>query len=179
MKSSKLPTLILIFLGAAVVALILKDLFPAKPARVKAIIPNTTAAEPTTEYPIILEANSVQSDIVWSDQSTQQDQQGAVSVEVTPVNLNDPGGTLFFEVTLNTHSVDLSMDLANLSTLNTDNGLIINGTLWDAPLGGHHVSGRLSFSIAETDLPLLKESNRLTLIIRDLDAPERSFVWNK
>ena len=179
MKSIKLPTLVLILAGVVVFTLALREFLLGNPAPVDASLPNTTVATPTTEYPIVLEASSVQSDSSWLDQSPQQDQQGAVSVDVTPVNLNDPGDTLNFKVALNTHSVDLSMDLASLSTLNTDNGLTITGTLWDAPMGGHHVSGVLSFSITESDLSLLVEANQLTLIIRDLEAAERVFNWHK
>jgi hypothetical protein len=43
---------------------------------------------------------------------TRLDEQGMVTVEVTPLNLGMPGETLVFEVSMNTHSVDLSMDLA-------------------------------------------------------------------
>ncbi len=159
MKSLKLPTLALILADVVVFTLALGEFLLDNSAPVDSSLPNTTVATPTTEYPIVLEANGEQSDTAWSYQSPQQDQQGAVSVEVTPVNLNDPGDTLYFKVALNTHSVDLSMDLASLSTLNTDNGLTINGTLWDAPMGGHHVSGVLSFSMAESDLSLLVEAN--------------------
>ena len=44
------------------------------------------------------------------------DEQGAVSVAVTPVELSETGSALRFEVALNTHSVDLDMDLAELAT---------------------------------------------------------------
>jgi len=54
---------------------------------------------------------------------TRTDQQGAVVVEVTPLDLDQPGQTLDFQVSMNTHSVDLSMDLGALATLATDTGL--------------------------------------------------------
>jgi hypothetical protein len=76
---------------------------------------------------------------------TRMDQQGAIIMEVTPLNLGTPAETLDFDVVLNTHSVDLSMDLATLSTLTTDTGITIQATLWDAPRGGHHVEGKLIF----------------------------------
>ena len=141
--------------------------------------PATVEIVATSQYPIILEANPSQNSLVWGDQSTQQDQQGAVTVDVTPVNLNDLGDTLNFEVALDTHSIDLGMDLASLATLITDNGLSIQGNFWDAPLGGHHVSGVLSFSLVETDITTLEAASQLTLFIRNLDAPERIFNWQK
>jgi len=39
------------------------------------------------------------------------DEQGAVAIEVTQLNLNGPGETLDFRVGMNTHSVELDMDL--------------------------------------------------------------------
>lgn len=108
---------------------------------------------------------------------TRIDEQGAVVVEVTPLNLDAPGGTLEFDVIMNTHSVDLSMDLAALSTLTTDTGLTIPATLWDATPGGHHVSGKLIFSSAQDGKPILEGAGTLTLTIGDVDAPARVFTW--
>lgn len=106
------------------------------------------------------------------------DEQGAVSVAVTPVDLSVDKPTLDFEVAMNTHSVDLSMDLAALTTLTTDNGRSVTATLWDAVPGGHHVSGVLSFPSAVEGTAVLEEASQLTLTVRDVDAPERTFVWS-
>jgi hypothetical protein len=178
-KSIKFPILYLFFAGVLVSILALNEYLPEKPAPIDASISKKIDATPTTEYPIVLEAQVEQGDIAWSDLSPREDLQGAVSVEITPVNLNNPDDTLLFDIALNTHSVDLSMDLASLSTLVTDNGLSIPGALWDAPVGGHHVSGVLSFLITESDNSLLTEANQLSLVVRDLDAAERVFTWQK
>jgi hypothetical protein len=109
------------------------------------------------------------------------DEQGEVSVAVTPLNLSAPSapaGTLDFQVMLDTHSVDLSMDLTRLAMLTTDNGRTVEPTLWDAPQGGHHVSGVLSFPAEVEGVPLLDGSSRLTLTLNDVDVPERIFVWD-
>lgn len=136
--------------------------------------PNTQSE---VQYPLVLEANQPPAD--WPDGFPIIDEQGAVSVEIRPLNLNQPGAAIRFEIALNTHSVDLSMDLAALSSLTTPNGLNLVGASWDAPLGGHHVSGALSFELNEVDLDLLTEANQLTLVILDLDAPERLFTWER
>jgi hypothetical protein len=73
------------------------------------------------------------------------DEQGAVVVEVTPLNLNTPAEKLEFEISMNTHSVDLSMDLAQLASLETDAGISVDALEWNAPRGGHHVNGKLLF----------------------------------
>ena len=108
---------------------------------------------------------------------TRIDDQGAIVVEVTPVNLDAAGTQLEFTVALNTHSIDLSMDLASLATITTDTGLSLDAKLWDAPLGGHHTSGRLIFPLGAEALPLLNQASRLTLTVIDLDAPSRVFEW--
>lgn len=106
------------------------------------------------------------------------DEQGAVVVEVTPVNLIAPGEAIEFEIGLNTHSIDLSMDLAALATLATDTGKTVQASQWDAPSGGHHVSGKLIFPAAVDGQPILKGAKKLTLTIKDLDVPERVFFWD-
>ena len=106
------------------------------------------------------------------------DEQGAVSVAVTPLDLSADASTLSFEVVMDTHSVDLIMDLAALATLTTDNGHSLAATLWDAVPGGHHVSGILSFPATVDGTAVLEGTSQLTLTIRDVDAPERTFVWS-
>jgi hypothetical protein len=106
------------------------------------------------------------------------DNQGAVAVIVKPLDLDAQAGKLEFEVTLDTHSVDLSMDLAALATLTTDTGFTVQAEGWDAPPGGHHASGTLSFPASVDGKAILDNASRLTLIIKDVDAPERAFAWD-
>jgi hypothetical protein len=108
---------------------------------------------------------------------TRVDEQGAVVIEVTPLNLTIPSDQLEFNVSMNTHSVDLSMDLATLSTLTTDNGVSVQAALWDAPLGGHHVEGRLIFPATKDGKPILEAASQLTLTILNVDVPSRDFEW--
>ena len=70
------------------------------------------------------------------------------------------------------------MDLANLATLTTDSGRTVQATLWDAPRGGHHVSGTLSFPASVDGKALLDGVTKLTLTIKDVDAPQRAFTWD-
>ena len=105
------------------------------------------------------------------------DAQGAVEFTVTPLSLTAPGETLEFDVSMDTHSVDLSWDLAAQSVLKTDTGLEVKGLSW--PVGsGHHYEGKLTFPAKTADgEALLEGAKTLTLIIRDTDAAERMFVW--
>jgi len=106
------------------------------------------------------------------------DQQGAVVVEVTPLNLDTPGQTLDFQVALNTHSVNLNMDFARLASLSTDNGNSVQAIAWEGPQGGHHLTGTMQFPATENGKSLLDGAARVTLTLKGVDAPERVFSWD-
>lgn len=108
---------------------------------------------------------------------TRSDQQGSVTVDITPLNLSNPSDKLEFDVALNTHSGDLSMDLATLATLTTDTGITVQATLWDAPRGGHHVEGKLTFPALKDGKSILDGASKLTLTIINVDAASRLFEW--
>ena len=122
-------------------------------------------------------ASSSGNDANASADLTRLDQQGTVTVEVTPLNLSNPSDKLEFDVALNTHSVDLSMDLATLATLTTDTGVSVQAASWDAPRGGHHVEGKLAFPATKDGKSILAGATKLTLTIVNLDAPLRVFEW--
>jgi len=106
-----------------------------------------------------------------------EDSQGSVVVVVTPFNLDSVSETLEFDVIMNTHSVDLSMDLAVLATLATDDGIKVTPTSWTSPLGGHHVEGTLSFPSSVDGRKILDGATTLTITLNNVDAPERIFNW--
>jgi len=117
------------------------------------------------------------SGIAWLDGQSREDAQGSVTVVVTGKNLNAETGTLEFEVAMDTHSVELNMDLATLATLTTDTGLSVDGLLWTTSESGHHVSGVLSFPAIQNGVSILDGATELTLTIRNVDAAERIFTW--
>ncbi len=117
--------------------------------------------------------------VSWGASPTLADDQGAVTVEIVPLNLDDPGETLDFKVTLDTHSVDLSMDLAALASLTTNSGASVRAVKWDAPLGGHHVSGTLSFPSTAGGRALLKSASSFTVTLAQVDSADRVFTWNR
>jgi len=106
---------------------------------------------------------------------TQTKEEAAVTVKVTPLNLNDAApSVLDFKITLDTHSVDLGYDLTAIASLSSDAGEEVKPVKWDGPGGGgHHKEGVLSF-------PALKNRGQaLTLVLRGIaDVPERTFVWS-
>ncbi|RPI33673.1 MAG: hypothetical protein EHM70_05270 [Chloroflexota bacterium] len=112
-----------------------------------------------------------------SEALTRTDEQGQVVVVVTPLNLESPGQTLDFEVSMSTHSVDLSMNLAELATLTTDTGKSAVASHWDGPSGGHHVLGTLSFPVEANGGSILDGAKTIMLKIADVGVPERIFEW--
>ena len=112
-----------------------------------------------------------------NDSFTRIDEQGAIIIEITPLNLDSATDTFEFDVVLTTHSIDLSMDLGKLATLTTDTGVSVDATRWDAPLGGHHVEGKLIFPSMKDGNSILEGASRLTVTIINMDAPTRVFEW--
>lgn len=102
---------------------------------------------------------------------------GSVTVDLT---WDGPEAGLVFKVAMDTHSVDLDgFDLMNLALLRTDTGVEVAPITWDAAKGSHHREGRLSFPPTADGRPLLGESVRaITVVVKDVATPERSFQWN-
>lgn len=101
------------------------------------------------------------------------DAQGAVSVEVTPLKM-EPLGQTQFEVSLNTHSVELDDDLSQRAFLYDDKNNVYRPVNWEgsAP-GGHHRSGILFFG------PVIESAESLELILKDVGGVSlRSFKWS-
>jgi len=137
------------------------------------ILTACSAATPTPDQPaaVSTEPASLSGDL------TRVDQQGAVAVEITPLNLSDASDDLEFDVAMNTHSVDLSMDLSALATLTTDTGITVQATKWEAPGGGHHVSGKLIFPATQDGKSILEGVGTVTLTILNVDTASRIFEW--
>lgn len=159
--------LLFLFLPAA---LLLAACAPAAPA---------AASQPEVPTVVAVQATSTpEADTAAGSDLHRVDEQGAVVIEVTPSNLDTPSDVLEFEVAMNTHSVNLSMDLAALSTLTTDTGVTVQASKWDAPPGGgHHVSGKLIFPATQNGKSILEGASKLTLTITNVDAPSRLFEW--
>jgi len=119
-------------------------------------------------------AAQISDDLTIDSGLTRSNDSAAVSVEVTPLNLDQPSATtLDFSVVLNTHSVDLRYDLATIAVLRADNGEEVTALKWDGPTdGGHHVRGVLSF-------PKFNASTQsVMLVLRDIaGVSERIFEW--
>ncbi|MDE3075430.1 MAG: hypothetical protein KGJ86_08375 [Chloroflexota bacterium] len=110
---------------------------------------------------------------------TQTNEGGQVTIAVT---WPGPAAGPVFNVAMNTHSVDLDgVDLRQSAVLVVDNGPEIQPTAWDAPKGGHHRQGTLTFPASTSNGgKTVGPSNRtVELVIRNLaGVPERVFKWS-
>ena len=112
-----------------------------------------------------------------SSAASQTSEGGGVTVTVEWQGRN--AGPVF-TVTMDTHSIDLdSYDLSKMVVLKAD-GREALPLKWDAPKGGHHRKGMLTFSDKALDgAPLIGPGTRnLELVIYDVAGiPERAFKW--
>ena len=110
--------------------------------------------------------------------ATQTDEGGQVTIAAT---LQRSDAETVFNVAMNTHAVDLDgYDLKQLAVLRIDGGREVQPTTWEAPKGGHHRSGTLTFPATGADgTPLIASgAHTIELVIRDVaGVPERSFRW--
>jgi hypothetical protein len=112
--------------------------------------------------------------------ATQTSEAGQVTIAVT---WEGPGAGPVFDVVMDTHVVDLDgVDLRQLAVLRTADGREVRPAIWDAPKGGHHRRGTLTFPATAPDGSQVLDSGPrdLELIVRDVaGVPERSFRWTQ
>ena len=179
-------------IGLAIVALILAACTGVQPGAAQPVVQAqvvaaatiaptqpSAAAQPTaapTQAPAAAQAQAPA--VVGS--LTQSAEAGAVTVEITPLNLTDQGApTLDFKVVMNTHSVELGVDLTKMAVLRAG-AVETAAQTWQAPAGGgHHVEGTLRFPAKTADgKPLLTGAPGFSIAIRNLaGVPERTFTW--
>jgi len=111
-----------------------------------------------------------QSEVKSKVLSEQSDDQGQVTVDVTPVFL-EPGKETKFSVTLNTHTVELSYDLLTVSNLADDKGNNLKPISWSGGSGGHHLVGELVFPSLST------KAKSVQLTIANISGFDRKFRW--
>jgi hypothetical protein len=103
---------------------------------------------------------------------TRQDAQASVTVEVTPAG--GTSGTLIFDVSMNTHSVELGYDMTKIATLTDDQGRNYPAKSWDGASGGHHRQGSLTLEVPTGAAPKSLELNLAGIG----GAPTRPFKWD-
>jgi hypothetical protein len=100
------------------------------------------------------------------------DGQNSITVKATPLGFNE-NEEFKIDIKMDTHSVDLNYDIAEISILEDSKGNTYNAVQWNgSPPGGHHRSGTLSFPPVEGSTTFLK------LTIPDMNGADRIFTWN-
>lgn len=101
------------------------------------------------------------------------DERAEVTVRVRPEAARGSFRDWRFTITLDTHSVELDMDLAALSELRFQGGAVARPVRYEGdPPGGHHRTGVLVFPAAAA-FP-----ERFELKLRGIgNSEERIFVW--
>lgn len=87
-----------------------------------------------------------------------------------------PDAGAVFDVTLDTHSVDLDgLDLSD-AILRNDRSESLSAQPWAAPKGGHHREGALTF--AGDAAPFFDGAKWIELVLTGIgDVPERTLRW--
>lgn len=100
-------------------------------------------------------------------------QAGTVTGVATPINIDDANSsTIDFKLVLDTHSVPLTF-VASTDALLSDGKQVVAASRWTGGLGGHHVSGVLSFPAGA-----LRNARDLVLTLRvGGKAAELTFQW--
>ena len=110
--------------------------------------------------------------------ATQRSEGGQVVVDVT---WGGKEAGPVFRVVMDTHAVDLDgYDLRQLAVLRVADGREVRPSGWDAPKGGHHREGALTFppTLADGSPTLGPSAGTMELVIRDVaGVPERTFRW--
>ncbi len=95
---------------------------------------------------------------------------GSVTLDVEWIKEGD--GLLIFDVSMNTHSVDLDQyDLGELAVLSDDMGNEYHPVSWDSAPGGHHRQGTLTFPIP--DSLSQRKAKYVEIMIRDVAGIEK------
>lgn len=139
------------------------------------VVSPTTASE-LSQSPVSKETTITE--LIPKGKMAQRNESNSVTIEaVLQSKLMVRSKELTFNVTLDTHSVDLDVyDLSNLATLRDSHGRQFKATSWQAPKGGHHRSGTLGF---KSDQYLLQQDTTyIELLIKDVaKVPERVLRW--
>lgn len=99
------------------------------------------------------------------------DDQSAVTVTVTPIDISPESKEWKFDVVINTHSVELDQDLIKTVTLVDDQGKEYKPINWEGSIGGHHREGVLIFS------QIIPTPKSVELKISSIGGVVKSFIW--
>ncbi len=107
---------------------------------------------------------------VLTKYKTQENSEGSVTVEVTPLVISAKENVIF-SVSIDTHSIGLDDNLRDISILFDDMGNKYRAISWDGGTGGHHLEGKLIFPNVSSG------TKEIRLIISGLAGIKKEFKW--
>ncbi len=124
------------------------------------------------KHPVLKSAAQADAEITKQLWEAKNDERGAVAISVVPLELSPTAAEWKFDVTLNTHSIELDWDMVKAVTLVDDRGNSYGPQKWEGALGGHHREGTLIFT------PITPTPKSVELRITGGVEPVKSFTWN-
>lgn len=106
--------------------------------------------------------------------SPQTNSEENVTVQITPLNISKTSNFWEFEISMQTHSVELNQDLVKNSVMIDNNGKRYYPVAWEGdPPSGHHRKGILKFeAISPIPKSIMLKINQIG------DVQERVFKWD-
>ncbi|GEM_PF-962141 len=100
------------------------------------------------------------------------DEQENVTVIVSPIDLSPQSQEWKFDISMNTHSVELDQDMAKSAVLIDSQDREFKPLNWDGSIGGHHREGILTFD------QITPTPKYIELKISDIGTAVRNFTWD-
>ena len=105
-------------------------------------------------------------------QESKTDNQAAVSITVTPIDISSQSKEWKFDIVMDTHSVELDQDMTESAVLIDGQDKEYKPIGWEGPSGGHHREGVLVFD------PIEPMPKYIELKIKNIGGvTERLFKW--
>lgn len=108
---------------------------------------------------------------VLEDDKTKTISMGAVSLEITPKQL-ELNKKAVFEIYISTHSVDLDYDFLSVFKLSDETNNEYKTLEWTGGRGGHHLSGELIFN------ELQQNTKSVTLYIEGINDLSEQIIFS-
>ncbi len=102
---------------------------------------------------------------------TQTKDQASVTIDITPKQLGIEENQNIFTIALNTHSVELDFNFAEIMVLKDDLGNLYSAIEWTGNRGSHHVNGDIIFPTID------RQAKSITLQINGINEVDRIFKW--
>ncbi|OGM97435.1 MAG: hypothetical protein A2735_01740 [Candidatus Yanofskybacteria bacterium RIFCSPHIGHO2_01_FULL_41_21] len=120
---------------------------------------------------IFYQSRPVEQKMPITDWESKTDNQLAVTITVTPIDISSQLKKWEFEIVMDTHSVELNQDLTKMAVLVDDQGKEYKPLSWEGTIGGHHREGLLIFN------QIIPTPKSVQLKVSGIGDVIRSFDW--